>query len=969
MQRQCGNATLFRTRAPYEMTFPHHEWVMHEQRVAGRARMHLAGAETLHQAHVLLELDKAFIAGARGETGRADRIWKNHLFGPANDKDVQTVIGRVTRLEFQDGKRKKATRTYHGRGTTHSHSLDFLQNIKDIGLESKISAHVPDKERHPLLHGLVMDSQQDRTSSKIPIRKQKSTFDEKTQKVLLKHTPTDHDLNIRAYCPKTMEVTKCHEDIQQPDGNGAVLRYVATYSLKFSDSMEKEWLNEQASDYSVARRILFSYHPLEPEMWLTLAQERFPQVDYKGSLVEFFVPLPDTENKPKLLNNYENATWRRDDMPFIQFLRKSNQAGEIVRHIKEKHFQYAAKTVEQAMIDAEVPPKEAARQSADLIKSYKRQLKSDASLGTLAEFVESEWDVWLPEVEEFANSYKPQAEKLVAASMYSMLNDRYYGQWLVLHKSFRELEDLTNASAGVAARVPPHYRYFAMALQAAPEFWGNDDSIQSQMELEAHGQAMIKTILSKVRAQRSLVWSCLNGEVDLDSVVEAESSGEDREDGPAEQPKIKLTASQKKFRDAMKEPIQRALKAANATSDEEIEDLTVEAQNNNKMLFANGGPGSGKTFVLHAQIKRWEARSARVLLVVPTGQLAAEMKPQHPNIDVDTYHGGLFFHKDLSEALGVMTQYDLIILDEVSMLTAEQFERVVAMWTAADKLPCILLAGDFWQMPVVDKNARRCDESPLWRSNVRFVNFQEQVRCKDPELQETLSLLRTAPPSKRQLKQILRGHRAWTSHTPEAWDILCLLRNQPQTTIVTCTRKASGLVNELAIQVLFKDRHKTPLGEIPVDFDTNPDNYLADGSLKKGKLHPKMIQVYQGERLFLTKNLDKENGFVNGMSAIVHDYDPASQCLSVITKMGKMLAVHLYTEEIQDHGNVTSFPIRLGYATTIPKIQGATVPHITVWLDRPGCRAAAYVALSRVERAAHYLIAGKARPAHFVPAQ
>ena len=153
MQRQCGNATLFRTRAPYEMTFPHHEWVMHEQRVAGRARMHLAGAETLHQAHVLLELDKAFIAGARGETGRADRIWKNHLFGPANDKDVQTVIGRVTRLEFQDGKRKKATRTYHGRGTTHSHSLDFLQNIKDIGLESKISAHVPDKERHPLLHG------------------------------------------------------------------------------------------------------------------------------------------------------------------------------------------------------------------------------------------------------------------------------------------------------------------------------------------------------------------------------------------------------------------------------------------------------------------------------------------------------------------------------------------------------------------------------------------------------------------------------------------------------------------------------------------------------------------------------------------------------------------------------------------------------------------------------------------------
>lgn len=43
MQRQCGNAALFRTRAPYEKSFPYHEWVLHEQRLAGRPRQHLAG--------------------------------------------------------------------------------------------------------------------------------------------------------------------------------------------------------------------------------------------------------------------------------------------------------------------------------------------------------------------------------------------------------------------------------------------------------------------------------------------------------------------------------------------------------------------------------------------------------------------------------------------------------------------------------------------------------------------------------------------------------------------------------------------------------------------------------------------------------------------------------------------------------------------------------------------------------------
>ena len=90
--------------------------------------------------------------------------------------------------------------------------------------------------------------------------------------------------------------------------------------------MNNEWLNDAASDFSVARRILFSYHPSEPEMWLTLAQERFPQVDYKGTLVELAVPLPDADAEKMLaaVKHYEAATWRRDGMSLVEFCRKSN---------------------------------------------------------------------------------------------------------------------------------------------------------------------------------------------------------------------------------------------------------------------------------------------------------------------------------------------------------------------------------------------------------------------------------------------------------------------------------------------------------------------------------------------------------------------------------------------------------------------------------------------------------------------
>ena len=52
LQRQLGYPTLFITIAPYEWSFPYHEWVLDEMTKQLRARLHLAGAETLHITQV-----------------------------------------------------------------------------------------------------------------------------------------------------------------------------------------------------------------------------------------------------------------------------------------------------------------------------------------------------------------------------------------------------------------------------------------------------------------------------------------------------------------------------------------------------------------------------------------------------------------------------------------------------------------------------------------------------------------------------------------------------------------------------------------------------------------------------------------------------------------------------------------------------------------------------------------------------
>ena len=52
-----------------------------------------------------------------------------------------------------------------------------------------------------------------------------------------------------------MAVTKCHEDVQHGNGHSSCLRYVATYVPKFSDSFANDWLNDEASNFSVAHKI------------------------------------------------------------------------------------------------------------------------------------------------------------------------------------------------------------------------------------------------------------------------------------------------------------------------------------------------------------------------------------------------------------------------------------------------------------------------------------------------------------------------------------------------------------------------------------------------------------------------------------------------------------------------------------------------------------------------------------------
>ena len=126
---------------------------------------------------------------------------------------------------------------------------------------------------------------------------------------------------------------------------------------------------------------------------------------------------------------------------------------------------------------------------------------------------------------------------------------------------------------------------------------------------------------------------------------------------------------------------------------------------------------------------------------------------------------------------------------------------------------------------------------------------------------------------------------------------------------------------------------------------------------------PFKTPVYEGMRITLTRNLNKKVGHVNGMGATV--LGKCNAGLLVRTDQGRTIMVWPYTNE----NRVAAFPLRLGYASTLHKVQGATLPHITLWLDLANMPASGYVALSRVQKDAHWRFLGDPTRHHFTPAR
>ena len=611
---------------------------------------------------------------------------------------------------------------------------------------------------------------------------------------------------------------------------------------------------------------------------------------------------------------YASARWAAGKISLLDYLRKTGESGQILQWLQAKH----------------------------------RESESTRAL------------------EQFAAEYKMAGEKLVAADMLSRLNDRFYGQWLMLHVPFKDPQDFVKPLKSKLARVPREHRNFAMAIlcehPAAAAMWQDPEAVKEELRMEAHVKAFQDTLLGMLQANRTLVEKYISGQADAEQEEQAREAGRQQELPVAEEGA--LNKEQKHVASKVNEAVDRFLAVQAAEEGERgLEEKMAEACAQGRIFVCTGGPGTGKTTVALACVRRTLDQGGRVLFVYPTNRQASRMRKRlPPEVVVNTYHAGFGLDEAPGNQVVSLAQYALIVVDEISQMQAEHFDHICRLWVAADRLPAILFAGDELQ---VAGFGDRAWQSPRWRTTTYRKKLHQVYRCKDPKFNQVLQELRTSRPSKTTL-QWLQQQKAWTPPgPPTVRGLQTLFKEHPNTVVLTCTRKGAFAVNEMALKALFP-RHDAMV-VVKADVESNPANYDESGSLVEPSLRqPTELPIFTGAKVCFTRNVRKDVDYVNGMDAKVLAYHPHSQAVEVLTDTGHRVMVWPWSDVEAD--GLTYYPLKGGYADTLLKYQGAELDHVTVFLDAESVPGAAYTALSRVSYAKDVVIGGLLKYSHFQPA-
>jgi len=322
-----------------------------------------------------------------------------------------------------------------------------------------------------------------------------------------------------------------------------------------------------------------------------------------------------------------------------------------------------------------------------------------------------------------------------------------------------------------------------------------------------------------------------------------------------------------------------------------------------KVLVITGGPGTGKTTIIHAVIQIYRAAGARIYLAAPTGRAAKRMteatglgaRTIHRMLEFSWQKGG--FQRNENRPV----EADVIIVDEASMIdTALMYHLAKAVPRGAT----VILVGDANQLPSVGPgNVLR----NLIESGVVPV-----VELKDIFRQARESLI------------IMSAHRINQGLLPEAAppgedleDFYFIEQEEPE--------QALNIIKELVSRRIPQRFNLDPVGDIQV-LSPMHKGILGTENLNRTlqqSLNRSTGEITRGDRVFRLKdkvmqirnNYEKE--VFNGDIGLIKSIDAEKRELIVTYDRRQVPYDYMELDEIV-----------LAYAISVHKSQGSEYPAV-----------------------------------------
>jgi ATP-dependent DNA helicase PIF1 len=421
-------------------------------------------------------------------------------------------------------------------------------------------------------------------------------------------------------------------------------------------------------------------------------------------------------------------------------------------------------------------------------------------------------------------------------------------------------------------------------------------------------------------------------------------------------------------------------------ADVELSDKQQEALDlavNGRNLFITGSGGVGKSFVLEQIVEQLEAKRKQVSVTASTGIAALA-------VGGTTLHSwaGVGQGKESAQELLKKLRFfkkaaarwrntDVLIIDEISMLDPELFEKldVIAKSMRRSQRPFggmqVIAFGDFFQLsPVFDESEgqRSTDwefvfETPAWQAlQLEVIILTEVFRQRDQEFVNVLESIRHGQVTPQALELLQKRVGA---------KLDCSDGIEP--TQLYARRAQVSNINEKRLAQLPGPEYSYEYRQTIVGCSGDAKKQVEQRLLKGCPADP-TIKLRRGAQVILLVNLDQERGLVNGSRGVVVgfqgdddvpldgklsvtpiaslqsvDASPivrfANGCIEVIGSYGWRI------ESKQEGWNAvhSQVPLRLAWALTIHRGQGMTLDRVTVDLGSSVFGVGmSYVALSRV---------------------